>query len=85
MVRPGLATVAMLVAVSSWGEHFGASILTTMSSQTAPVAIETYTGLDTSNCSVLAAATVVPIAPVLLLTVLLLRGFARRFTSLSTG
>jgi multiple sugar transport system permease protein len=85
MVRPGLATVAMLVAVSSWGEYFAASILTTTSTQTAPVAIETYTGLDTSNWSVLAAATLVLIAPVLLLTVWLLRGFARRFTSLSTG
>jgi multiple sugar transport system permease protein len=84
-VRPGLATVAMLVAVSSWGEYFAASILTTTSTQTAPVAIETYTGLDTSNWSVLAAATLVLIAPVLLVTVLLLRGFARRFTSPSTG
>ena len=84
-VRPGLATVAMLVAVSSWGEYFAASILTTTSTQTAPVAIETYTGLDTSNWSVMAAATLVLIAPVLLLTVLLLRGFSRRFTSPSTG
>jgi ABC-type glycerol-3-phosphate transport system permease component len=82
-VRPGLATVAMLVAVSSWGEYFAASVLTTTSTQTAPVAIQTYTGLDTSNWSVLAAATLVLIAPVLALTMFLLRGFSRRFTSLS--
>lgn len=84
-VRPGLAVVAMLVAVSSWGEYFAASILTTTSTQTAPVAIETYTGLDTSNWSVLAAATLVLIAPVLVLTLFLLRGFARRFPPLTSA
>jgi ABC-type glycerol-3-phosphate transport system permease component len=47
------------------------------------VAIETYIGLDTSSASLLAAATLVLIAPVLVLTIFLLRGFARRFTSLS--
>jgi ABC-type sugar transport system permease subunit len=83
-VRPGLAIVAMLVAVSSWGEYFAASILTTTSTQTAPVALETYTGLDTSDWSVLAAATLVLVAPVLILTVFLLRGFARRFAPPST-
>jgi multiple sugar transport system permease protein len=85
IVRPGLAIATMLVAVSSWGEYFAASIFTTTSTQTAPVAIETYIGLDTSSASLLAAATLVLIAPVLVLTVLLLRGFARRFTSLSTA
>ncbi len=85
IVRPGLAIATMLVAVSSWGEYFAASILTTTSTQTAPVAIETYTSLDTSSASLLAAGTLVLIAPVLVLTVFLLRGFARRFTSLSAG
>ena len=85
IVRPGLAIAAMLVAVSSWGEYFAASIFTTTSTQTAPVAIETYIGLDTSSASLLAAATLVLIAPVLVLTIVLLRGFARRFTSLSTA
>jgi ABC-type glycerol-3-phosphate transport system permease component len=84
-VRPGLAIVTMLVAVSSWGEYFAASILTTTSTQTAPVALETYTGLDTSDWSVLAAATLVLVAPVLVLTLFLLRGFARRFASLPAG
>jgi multiple sugar transport system permease protein len=83
IVRPGLAIATMLVAVSSWGEYFAASIFTTTSTQTAPVAIETYIGLDTSSASLLAAATLVLIAPVLVLTIFLLRGFARRFTSLS--
>jgi multiple sugar transport system permease protein len=85
IVRPGLAITAMLVAVSSWGEYFAASILTTTSTQTAPVAIQTYTSLDISSASLLATGTLVLIAPVLVLTMFLLRGFARRFTSLSTG
>jgi multiple sugar transport system permease protein len=85
IVRPGLAIAAMLVAVSSWGEYFAASILTTTSTQTAPVAIQTYTSLDTSSASLLATGTLVLILPVLVLTMFLLRGFARRFTSLSTA
>ncbi|MCU1495651.1 MAG: transporter permease [Acidimicrobiaceae bacterium] len=85
MVRPGLATVAMLVAISSWGEYFGATIFTTTTIQTAPVAIETYVSYGSANLSVLAAATLVLIAPVLVLTIFLLRGFTRRFTSISIG
>jgi multiple sugar transport system permease protein len=81
MVRPGLVTVALLVAISSWGEFFGATILTTTSTQTAPVAIFTYVSFGTANWSVLAAATLVLVTPVLFLTIFLLRGFAQRFTT----
>jgi multiple sugar transport system permease protein len=79
MAKPGLVVVAMLVAIGSWGEYFGATILTTTTIQTAPVAIQTYISYGTTNWSVLAAATFVLVVPVLVLTTFLLRGFTARF------
>jgi multiple sugar transport system permease protein len=85
MVFPGLSTVTILVCIMSWGEFFGALIFTGSSTITAPVAIEQYIGLGTSNWSVLAAAALFLVVPVLVLTAFVQRGYLRTFQSASTG
>ena len=74
MVFPGLSTVTILVCIMSWGEFFGALIFTGSSTITAPVAIEQYIGLGTSNWSALAAAAVFLVVPVLVLAGFVQRG-----------
>jgi multiple sugar transport system permease protein len=85
MVFPGLSTVTILVCIMSWGEFFGALIFTGSSTITAPVAIEQYIGLGTSNWSALAAAAVFLVVPVLVLAGFVQRGYLRTFSSASTG
>ncbi len=86
MVFPGLSTVTILVCIMSWGEFFGALIFTGSSTITAPVAIEQYIGLGTSNWSALAAAALFLVLPVLVLTGFVQRGYLRTFSaSGSTG
>jgi multiple sugar transport system permease protein len=85
MVFPGLSTVTILVCIMSWGEFFGALIFTGSSTITAPVAIEQYIGLGTSNWSALAAAALFLVLPVLVLTGFVQRGYLRTFASGSTG
>ena len=85
MVLPGLSTVTILVCIMSWGEFFGALIFTGSSTITAPVAIEQYIGLGTSNWSVLAASALFLVVPVLVLTGFVQRGYLRTFQSASTG
>ncbi len=85
MVFPGLSTVTILVCIMSWGEFFGALIFTGSSTITAPVAIEQYIGLGTSNWSALAAAALFLVVPVLVLTGFVQRGYLRTFQSASTG
>src|SRR6202161_3822975 len=55
-VWPGLATVGLLVALASWGEYFGALILTGPHTETAPVAVEGYIGTTFANWNELVAA-----------------------------
>jgi multiple sugar transport system permease protein len=76
-VLPGITTVGLMVGLSAWGEYFGAVILTGPKTQTAPVAVNSYVGLLSSDWSKLAAAGVVVIVPALLATVFVQRGFAR--------
>jgi multiple sugar transport system permease protein len=76
-VLPGITTVGLMVGLSAWGEYFGAVILTGPRTQTAPVAVNSYVGLLSSDWSKLAAAGVVVIVPALLATVFVQRGFAR--------
>lgn len=85
LVLPGLSTVTILAAILSWGEYFGALIFTGSSTVTAPVAIQQYIGQDTSNWSVLAAAALLLVVPVLLLASFVQRGYLRTVTSATTG
>lgn len=85
LVLPGLSTVTILAAILSWGEYFGALIFTGSTNVTAPVAIQQYIGQDTSNWSVLAAAALLLVVPVLLLAGFVQRGYLRTVTSATTG
>jgi multiple sugar transport system permease protein len=62
-VWPGITTVGLLVGLASWGEYFGAAILTGPRTQTAPVAVYSYVGTVTSNWSELAASRSVTTLP----------------------
>ena len=79
-VWPGLTTVGLLVFLASWGEYFGALILTGPHTETAPVAVEGYIGTTFANWSELAAAGVVLVVPALLATIVVQRGFVRGLT-----
>jgi multiple sugar transport system permease protein len=81
LVRPGLVTVTMLACLGSWSEYFGALVFSGPSTTTAPVDLADFVGVGTSNWGGLAAGSVLLIAPVLVLVVLLQRGYLRRFTA----
>jgi multiple sugar transport system permease protein len=85
LVWPGLSTVTILACILSWGEFFGALIFTGSSTITAPVAIEQYIGLDSTNWSDLAAGAVFLVLPVLVLAGVVQRGYLRTVTAGSTG
>jgi multiple sugar transport system permease protein len=79
-VWPGITTVGLLVGLASWGESFGAAILTGPRTQTAPVAVYSYVGTVTSNWSELAAAGLIVVVPALLATIAVQRGFISGLT-----
>jgi multiple sugar transport system permease protein len=81
MVLPGVATVAILDAITSWGEYFGALIFSGPSTETAPVAIYQYVGLQVSDWSTMAAAALFVVVPIMLLTAVAQRGLMRGLTS----
>ena len=85
LIVPGLSTVTILIAIGTWGEYFGALILSDSSTQTAPVALANYIGLDTSNWGTLAAGALLLIVPVLGLVTFVQRGYMRQVRSGSTG
>jgi multiple sugar transport system permease protein len=81
MVLPGVATVAILDAIGSWGEYFGALIFSGPSTETAPVAIYQYVGLEVSDWSTMAAAALFVVVPIMVLTAMAQRGLIRGLTS----
>ena len=79
-VWPGITTVGLLVGLASWGEYFGAAILTGPRTQTAPVAVYSFVGTLTTNWSELAAAGLIVVVPALLATIAVQRGFVSGLT-----
>jgi multiple sugar transport system permease protein len=79
-VWPGVSTVGLLVGLASWGEYFGAAILTGPRTQTAPVAVYSFVGTLTTNWSELAAAGLIVVVPALLATIAVQRGFVSGLT-----
>ena len=79
-VWPGVSTVGLLVGLASWGEYFGAAILTGPRTQTAPVAVYSFVGTLTSNWSELAAAGLIVVVPALIATIAVQRGFVSGLT-----
>lgn len=80
VVLPGVATVAILDAIGSWGEYFGALIFSGPSTETAPVAIYQYVGLEVSDWSTMAAAALFVVVPIMVLTAFAQRGLIRGLT-----
>jgi multiple sugar transport system permease protein len=70
----------LLVGLASWGEYFGALILTGPRTETAPVAVSSFIGTLFNNWSELAAAGVVVVVPALVATIAVQRGFVRGLT-----
>ncbi|MBV9356060.1 MAG: carbohydrate ABC transporter permease [Chloroflexi bacterium] len=77
---PGVSTVAILVALASWGEYFGALILSGPSTMTAPVAIFSFVGILTANWSAMAAGGVLVVLPMFVATMFVQRGLIRGLT-----
>lgn len=78
---PAISTIGVLVALLAWGEFFGALILTGPSTVTAPVAMGNFISYNTNNWSALAAAGVVVIVPVLIVTVIAQRSLLSGLTA----
>jgi len=78
---PGLTTVATLVALSAWGEYFGALILSGTATVTAPVAIFSLVGVLSANWSAMAAGGVLVVLPMLFATMFIQRGLIRGLTA----
>jgi multiple sugar transport system permease protein len=81
LVRPGVVTVAILTCMSSWGEYFGALIFSGPSTETAPVNLGDFVGVGTSNWGALAAGSLLLIVPILVVVVVLQRGYLKRFAA----
>jgi len=78
---PAVVTVGILVAIASWGEYFVALVLTNQNTTTAPVAIYTYVGIESSDWGAMAAGSLLVVLPVLILAVFVQRGLIRGLTS----
>lgn len=81
LALPAISTIAVLVAILSWGEYFGALILSGPRTATAPVAIGNFIAYDAHNWSAMAAAGVLVILPVLVATIVAQRGILSGLTA----
>jgi ABC-type glycerol-3-phosphate transport system permease component len=80
-VLPGIATVASLACLLSWGEYFGALIFTDSSTQTAPVALASLIGEGISDWSTLAAGGLIVAVPAIVVVAVAQRGYLRGSSS----
>jgi multiple sugar transport system permease protein len=78
---PMVATVGVLVGLLSWGEYFGAQILTGRNTYTLPVAVSSLIGFNTTNFGQLAAGCVLLVVPPLVLTIVAQRGILSGLTA----
>lgn len=73
LVVPGMVTAAMISIMLSWNEFLFALTLTRQRVVTAPVGVEQFTGMYGTQWGLLAAASVIIVAPMLVLTLVLRR------------
>jgi multiple sugar transport system permease protein len=78
---PGVLTVGILVAIASWGEYFGALVLSGPKTTTAPIAVVRFVGLESSNWSAMAAGGVLVVVPMLVVAAFAQRGLIRGLTA----
>jgi ABC-type glycerol-3-phosphate transport system permease component len=80
LIAPGVATAAILSVVLSWNEFLFALTLTRDMVKTAPVGVSEFTGLFGTQYGYLSAASVVIVAPILVLVLILRRRFVSGLT-----
>jgi ABC-type glycerol-3-phosphate transport system permease component len=80
LIAPGVATAAILSIVLSWNEFLFALTLTRDLVKTAPVGVAEFTGLFGTQYGYLSAASVVIVAPILVLVLILRRRFVSGLT-----
>lgn len=71
LVKPGIVAVILLGLIAAWNELLYATILTSTETRTLPVAIYSFVSYEQIAWGNLCAASVLAIAPVVLLTILL--------------
>jgi multiple sugar transport system permease protein len=81
LVRPGIVTVGVLIAIASWSEYFIPLLLGGVTTTPATVGIVNYIGVSSINWGGMAAASLTLVVPVLVLTVLAQRGLLRGLTA----
>lgn len=80
MAKPGLATAAIFAFISAWNEFFYPLVLTGPTTQTASVAIQGFVTGAGINWGPLAAASVLVILPVVVVTIIAQRGLVSGLT-----
>lgn len=86
IVRPSLATVAIITFVYQWNDFLWPSLmLPTMTNKTLPVGLVALQGMFASDARGIAAGVVMTVIPILLLFVTLQRQFVRGLTGAVKG
>ncbi len=86
MIRPSLATAAIITFVVSWNDFLWPSLmLPTMTNKTLPVGLAALQGMFASDLRATAAGIIITIVPILILFVILQRQFVRGLTGAVKG
>lgn len=86
VIRPSLATAAIITFVVSWNDFLWPSLmLPTMTNKTLPVGLAALQGMFASDLRATAAGIVMTIIPILILFVILQRQFVRGMTGAVKG
>jgi len=86
VVRPSLATAAIITFVTSWNDFLWPSLmLPTMTNKTLPVGLAALQGMFASDLRATAAGIVMTIIPILILFIILQRQFVRGMTGAVKG
>lgn len=86
VIRPSLATAAIITFVTSWNDFLWPSLmLPTMTNKTLPVGLAALQGMFASDLRATAAGIVMTIIPILILFILLQRQFVRGMTGAVKG
>lgn len=73
LTMPAVVTAAMLTAILSWNEFLFALSLTRRNAKTAPVGVMEFTGMFGTQWEALTAASMIIVAPILIMTLILRR------------
>jgi multiple sugar transport system permease protein len=77
LARPGVITVALLIAIAAWSEYFIPLILAGIETTPATVGLVNFIGIDTLNWGALAAGALALVVPTFIITLLAQRGMLR--------